>query len=110
MHIRDWLHVEDHCSAIDLVLRKGRVGEVYNIGGNNERTNIEITKLILAELDKPESMIEYVEDRLGHDRRYAIDSSKIKRELGWSPKITFEDGIKQTIAWYLDNRHWWEKL
>lgn len=110
LHIRDWLHVEDHCSAIDLVLRKGRVGEVYNIGGNNEKTNIEITKLILAELDKPESMIEYVEDRLGHDRRYAIDSSKIKSELGWSPKITFEDGIKQTIAWYLDNRHWWEKL
>lgn len=110
LNVRDWLHVEDHCSAIDLVLQKGRIGEVYNIGGNNEKTNIEITKLVLAGLDKPESMIEYVQDRLGHDRRYAIDSSKIQRELGWAPKIAFEEGIKQTISWYLHNRAWWEKL
>ncbi|TLM97623.1 dTDP-glucose 4,6-dehydratase, partial [bacterium] len=110
LNVRDWLHVEDHCSAIDLVLQKGRIGEVYNIGGNNEKTNIEITKLVLAGLDKPESMIEYVQDRLGHDRRYAIDSSKIQKELGWVPKISFEEGIKQTIAWYLENRAWWEKL
>ncbi len=110
LNVRDWLHVEDHCSAIDLVLQKGRIGEVYNIGGNNEKTNIEITRLILAELNRPESLIEYVKDRLGHDRRYAIGSSKIKRELGWSPQITFEEGIKQTIAWYLVNRQWWEKL
>lgn len=110
LNVRDWLHVEDHCSAIDLVLQKGRIGEVYNIGGNNEKTNIEITKLVLAGLNKPESMIEYVQDRMGHDRRYAIDSSKIQRELGWAPKITFEEGITQTISWYLDNRAWWEKL
>jgi dTDP-glucose 4,6-dehydratase len=110
LNVRDWLHVADHCSAIDVVLQKGRIGEVYNIGGNNEKTNIEITKLVLAGLGRPESMIEYVQDRLGHDRRYAIDSSKIQKELGWEPKISFEQGIKQTIAWYLDNRAWWEKL
>ncbi len=110
LNVRDWLYVEDHCSAIDLVLREGRIGEVYNIGGNNEMTNIEITKLILAGLNKPESMIEYVKDRLGHDRRYAIDSSKLQKELDWAPKISFADGIQQTIAWYLDNREWWEKL
>ncbi|MCL4439101.1 MAG: dTDP-glucose 4,6-dehydratase [Firmicutes bacterium] len=110
LNVRDWLHVADHCSAIDLVLQKGRVGEVYNIGGNNEKTNIEITKLVLTGLGKPESMIEYVKDRLGHDRRYAIDSSKIQEELGWTPTISFEEGIKQTIAWYLDNREWWKNL
>lgn len=110
LNIRDWLHVEDHCSAIDAVLQKGSPGQVYNIGGNNEKTNMEITKLVLAGLNKPESMIEYVKDRLGHDRRYAIDSSKTRRELGWEPKIGFDEGIKQTIAWYLDNREWWEKL
>ena len=110
LNVRDWLHVADHCSAIDLVLQKGSIGEVYNIGGNNEKTNIEITRLVLAGLGRPESMIEYVQDRLGHDRRYAIDSSKIQKELGWAPKISFEQGIKQTIAWYLDNRAWWEKL
>lgn len=110
LNVRDWLHVADHCSAIDVVLQRGSIGEVYNIGGNNEKTNIEITKLVLAGLGKPESMIEYVQDRLGHDRRYAIDSSKIQKELGWEPKISFEQGIKQTIAWYLDNRAWWEKL
>ena len=110
LNVRDWLHVADHCSAIDLVLQKGRVGEVYNIGGNNEKTNIEITKLVLTGLGKPESMIEYVKDRLGHDRRYAIDSSKIQEELGWTPTVSFEEGIKQTIAWYLDNREWWKNL
>lgn len=105
-NIRDWLHVYDHCSAIDLVLHKGKLGEVYNIGGHNEKQNIEIVKLILKELDKDESLIEFVSDRLGHDRRYAIDSSKITRELGWTPKYTFETGIVETINWYLDNQDW----
>lgn len=100
LNIRDWLHVEDHCRAIDAVLNKGRIGEVYNIGGNNEKSNIEIAKLILKELGKPETLISYVQDRLGHDRRYAIDPSKIQRELGWSPQYTFEQGIKETIQWY----------
>ena len=105
-NIRDWLHVYDHCSAIDLVLHEGRLGEVYNIGGNNEKENIEIVKLILNELSRSESLIEFVKDRLGHDRRYAIDSSKIQSELGWKPKYTFETGIKETIQWYLDNQNW----
>lgn len=105
-NIRDWLHVHDHCTAIDLVLHKGKIGEVYNIGGNNEKENIEIVKLILKYLKKPENLIEYVEDRLGHDRRYAIDSTKIKEELGWKPKYTFEIGIKETIEWYLANSNW----
>lgn len=110
LNVRDWLYVRDHCSAINMVLQKGRVGEVYNIGGNNEKTNIEITKLVLAALDKPETMIEYVKDRLGHDRRYAIDSSRIQKELGWEPSVTFEEGITKTINWYLNNRSWWENL
>jgi dTDP-glucose 4,6-dehydratase len=110
LNVRDWLHVEDHCRAIDLVLQQGKVGEVYNIGGNNEMTNIEITKLVLTGLNKPEAMIEYVKDRLGHDRRYAIDSTKLQSELGWKPQISFAEGITQTIAWYLNNREWWEKL
>ena len=110
LNVRDWLHVEDHCKAIDVVLHKGKVGEVYNIGGNNEKTNIEITKLILKELDKAESLITYVKDRLGHDRRYAIDSSKIHNELGWSPQYTFEKGIELTIKWYVENKKWWEAL
>ncbi len=110
LNVRDWLHVTDHCAAIDAVLQRGRVGEVYNIGGNYERTNMEITRLVLAGLGQPDSMIEYVQDRLGHDRRYAIDSAKIQRELGWVPEISFEEGIKQTIAWYLAHREWWEKL
>lgn len=100
MNVRDWLYVEDHCLAIDTVLQKGLPGEVYNIGGNNEWHNIDIVKLILKELGKPESLIEYVTDRLGHDRRYAIDSTKIKDELGWIPSVDFEQGIKQTISWY----------
>ena len=105
-NIRDWLHVSDHCSAIDLVLHEGKTGEVYNIGGNNEKQNIDIVKLILKQLNKDESLIEFVKDRLGHDRRYAIDSSKIQSELGWQPEYTFEVGIEQTIQWYLDNQVW----
>jgi dTDP-glucose 4,6-dehydratase len=110
LNIRDWLHVEDHCQAIDLVLHKGKNGEVYNVGGNNERTNVEIVKTILHKLDKPESLIKYVEDRKGHDRRYAIDATKIREELGWKPKYMFEEGIEQTINWYLENRSWWERI
>lgn len=110
LNIRDWLHVKDHCRAIDSVLHHGKDGEVYNIGGNNEKANIEIVKLILKELGKPESLITYVRDRLGHDRRYAIDSTKIQRELGWTPEYTFESGIKETIDWYLSNRDWMDKV
>ncbi len=110
MNIRDWLYVYDHCSAIDTVLHKGRLGEVYNIGGNNEKANIEITKLLIKELGRDESSIKYVEDRLGHDRRYAIDSSKIQNELGWHPSVTFEEGIKITIDWYLNNQDWIKRL
>lgn len=106
MNVRDWLHVEDHCQAIALVFFKGKPGEVYNIGGNNERTNIHITKLILSELGSGDELINYVEDRLGHDRRYAIDSSKIRQELSWNPKYTFEVGIHETIAWYKQNQTW----
>ncbi len=110
LNVRDWLHVEDHCTAIDLVLRKGRNGEIYNIGGNNEKSNLEIVKTILKELNKPESLIEFVEDRLGHDRRYAINAEKVKNELGWRPSYQFEGGIKKTIQWYVSNRYWWEPL
>ena len=110
MNIRDWLYVYDHCSAIDTVLHQGRIGEIYNIGGNNEKANIEITKLLIKELGKDESSIKYVEDRLGHDRRYAIDSSKIQNELGWKPSVTFEEGIKITIDWYLNNQDWIKRL
>ena len=109
-NIRDWLHVYDHCTAIDLVLHEGKLGEVYNIGGNNEKENIYIVKLILEELGKDESLIEFVTDRLGHDRRYAIDSTKIQTDLGWKPKYTFEIGIKETIKWYLDNQEWISKV
>jgi dTDP-glucose 4,6-dehydratase len=110
LNVRDWLHVADHCRAIELVLKSGLPGEVYNIGGNNERANVEITHLLLAKLGKDESLIRYVQDRPGHDRRYAIDSSKIRRELAWEPHYTFETGIDQTIEWYLSNRDWWEPL
>lgn len=109
-NVRDWLHVYDHCVAIDLILRKGRVGEVYNIGGHNERTNLEVVQTILRELNKPESLIQYVSDRKGHDLRYAIDPTKIETELGWKPKYNFDTGIKQTIQWYLDNKAWWENI
>lgn len=104
LNVRDWLYVDDHCRAIDLILHKGRVGEIYNIGGHNEMRNIDIVRLICHELGKPESLITFVEDRKGHDLRYAIDSSKIHRELGWLPETKFEDGLKRTIQWYLDNR------
>ncbi|MEK4882450.1 MULTISPECIES: dTDP-glucose 4,6-dehydratase [Paenibacillus] len=110
MNIRDWLYVEDHCSAIDLVIHKGVNGEVYNIGGNNERTNVHIVNTVLQELGKPDSLIAYVQDRPGHDRRYGIDPTKIMNELGWKPKHTFETGIKETIQWYLNNREWWTRI
>lgn len=109
-NVRDWLYVEDHCSAIDLIVRKGRVGEIYNIGGHNERSNLQVVKTILKELNKPESLIHYVTDRPGHDMRYAIDPTKIHQELGWLPETKFDDGIKKTIRWYLDNRSWWENI
>jgi dTDP-glucose 4,6-dehydratase len=110
MNVRDWLHVKDHCSAIDTVLHRGRVGEVYNVGGNNEKPNIEIVKLILEDLRKPESLITFVEDRKGHDRRYAINSEKIQREMGWRPSYTFERGIEETIRWYVENEQWWKRI
>lgn len=110
MQIRDWLHVSDHCSAIRMVLQNGIPGEVYNIGGNNERTNLDIVRLILAELGKPEDLITYVKDRPGHDRRYAIDNSKITAQLGWVPAYTFERGIRETIHWYLDHPEWVEHV
>lgn len=106
LNVRDWLYVYDHCEAIDVVLHKGKIGEVYNIGGHNEKTNIEITKLILQAMGKDETSIEYVKDRLGHDRRYAISNDKITNELGWQPSVTFEEGIKMTIKWYLENQDW----
>jgi dTDP-glucose 4,6-dehydratase len=109
-NVRDWLHVHDHCRAIDLILQKGRAGEIYNVGGHNETRNIEIVKLILEELGKPESLINYVTDRAGHDLRYAINPGKIHRELGWLPEIKFADGIRQTIKWYLENRKWWMRI
>ena len=110
MQIRDWLHVKDHCIAIDTVFEKGRNGEVYNIGGNNEKANIEIVKLIIKALGKTENLIKYVKDRPGHDRRYAIDNTKIITELGWKPSYTFEEGIKETIEWYLNNMEWMESV
>lgn len=110
LHVRDWLYVEDHCSAIDLVLHNGKDGEVYNVGGNNERTNIQIVKTILQELGKPESLITHVTDRPGHDRRYGIDATKLTIELGWQPKHNFETGIKETIKWYLENQQWWTRI
>ena len=110
LNVRDWLYVEDHCKAIDLILQRGRVGEVYNIGGHNEMKNIDIVKLICKALNKPESLITHVTDRKGHDMRYAIDPAKIHAELGWLPETMFTDGIEKTIQWYLDNRAWWEEI
>ena len=110
LNVRDWLYVEDHCKAIDLILQRGRVGEVYNIGGHNEMKNIDIVKLICKALHKPESLITHVTDRKGHDMRYAIDPAKIHAELGWLPETMFADGIEKTIQWYLDNRAWWEEI
>lgn len=109
-NVRDWLHVSDHCQAIDLIIHKGRVGEIYNVGGHNERSNLEVVKTILHALGKPESLIRFVTDRPGHDMRYAIDPSKLEKELGWKPKYTFDTGIRQTIEWYLNNREWWEHI
>lgn len=108
LNIRDWLYVEDHCKAIDLIIQNGRIGEVYNIGGHNEMSNIDIVKLICTELNKPESLIKFITDRKGHDRRYAINPAKIASELGWHPETMFAEGLKKTIKWYLDNREWWE--
>ncbi|WP_426448814.1 dTDP-glucose 4,6-dehydratase [Paenibacillus sp. S-38] len=110
LYVRDWLHVEDHCSGIERVLLQGRQGEVYNIGGGNERTNMSMVRFILEELGRPLSLIRHVEDRLGHDRRYAIDSSKIRRELGWAPVRSLEEGLKTTVQWYVEHRDWWEPL
>jgi len=109
-NVRDWLHARDHAAAIEAVLKTGVPGEVYNIGGNNERTNLEITEAILSALDKPKDLIRFVTDRPGHDRRYAIDSSKIQRELGWEPSYTFDRAMEETVAWYIENRWWWEEI
>ena len=109
-NVRDWLYVEDHCRAIDLIIHAGKVGEVYNVGGHNEKRNIDIVRIICQELGKPESLIVHVEDRKGHDRRYAIDPAKIHRELGWLPETKFEDGIKKTIKWYLEHKKWWQEI
>lgn len=110
MYVRDWLYVEDYCKAIDLIIHNGEMGEVYNVGGHNEKQNIEIVKFICKELVKPESLITHVGDRNGHNMRYSIDPTKIHNELGWLPETMFEDGIKMTIQWYLDNREWWETI
>lgn len=109
-NVRDWLYVEDHCRAIDLILRSGRIGEVYNIGGHNEKTNLDVVKTILKQLGKPESLITFVGDRKGHDLRYAIDPTKIHDELGWLPETKFDDGIRRTIDWYLENESWWKNI
>ena len=109
-NVRDWLYVEDHCRAIDMIVRKGTDGEIYNIGGHEEKANIDIVKLILKKMNKPESLIEFVKDRPGHDLRYAMNPSKIEKELGWKPSVTFEEGIDKTITWYLSNKPWWEHI
>lgn len=110
LNVRDWLFVDDHCAAIDLILHKGTIGEIYNIGGHNERTNLHVVKTILQTLGKPESLISFVTDRPGHDRRYAIDPTKISTELGWLPTVSFEDGIRDTIEWYVSHPDWWERV
>ena len=109
-NVRDWLYVEDHCAAIDLIVRRGREGEIYNIGGHNERTNLHVVKTILKELEKPESLIHFVTDRPGHDLRYAIDPAKIHAELGWLPETTFDEGIHRTVRWYLSHKEWWQRI
>lgn len=109
-NVRDWLYVEDHCKAIDLIISKGKMGEVYNVGGHNEKSNIEIVKLILKKLNKPESLITFVEDRKGHDLRYAINPEKIEKELNWTPETKFDKGIENTINWYLENKKWWKDI
>ena len=109
-NVRDWLYVEDHCKAIDMIVENGKIGEIYNIGGHNEKTNLEVVTTVLKKLGKPESLIRFVKDRPGHDRRYAIDPTKIKNELGWYPETDFDSGIEKTVRWYLENREWWEKI
>ena len=109
-NVRDWLYVKDHCKAVDLIVRKGRIGEIYNIGGHNEMANIDMVRLIIRELGKSEDLITFVTDRKGHDLRYAIDPSKIRNEIGWLPETKLEDGLKKTVKWYLDNRSWWEEI
>jgi len=110
LNVRDWLYVKDHCTAIDIVMRNGKIGEIYNIGGNNEWKNIDIVRLLLKILNKPESLIKFVKDRPGHDRRYAIDATKIENELGWKPSVTFEEGLRRTIDWYISNEKWWRRI
>ncbi|MCI0708313.1 MAG: dTDP-glucose 4,6-dehydratase [Ignavibacteriae bacterium] len=110
LNVRDWIHVEDHCEAIDTVAQRGKEGELYNVGGNSERANIDVVKLVLRYLGKPESLISFVRDRLGHDRRYAIDSSKIQRDLGWKPRRVFEHGLEETVKWYVSNSGWWKRI
>jgi dTDP-glucose 4,6-dehydratase len=110
LYVRDWIYVEDHCKALDVVLHKGKVGEIYNIAGGNERTNLEITHLILKTLNKPESLIRHVQDRPAHDRRYSLDSSKMKSELGWQPETSFEKGISKTVDWYISHQEWWQRI
>jgi dTDP-glucose 4,6-dehydratase len=110
MQVRDWIHVDDHCAGIEAVRTKGRLGEVYNLGGGNERANIEVVRAILAATGKPDSLIKYVADRPGHDRRYAIDATKAKTELGWEPVVGFEEGLRRTLAWYTDHRAWWSRI
>lgn len=109
-NVRDWLHVDDHCAAIDRILRNGTIGEVYNVGGHNERTNLQVIRVILRELGKPESLITFVADRKGHDRRYAIDPSKIHSQLGWLPETAFDEGIRKTVRWYVEHQEWWEHI
>ena len=110
MNVRDWIHVVDHCRAIDAILHTGNAGEVYNIGADSERHNIDIVKYILYRLDKPKSLIRFVEDRPGHDRRYAMDYSKLHRDLGWEPSMSFEEGMNQTISWYIEHESWWQRI
>jgi dTDP-glucose 4,6-dehydratase len=110
MQVRDWIFVEDHCRALDVVLHHGKLGEVYNIGGRSEKPNLAVAKTILDQLEKPHSLIRFVTDRLGHDRRYAIDFSKIERDLGWKPSVSFEEGIRLTVEWYHTHREWWKKI
>lgn len=109
-NVRDWLYVEDHCAAVDLILRRGKAGEIFNVGGHNERRNIDVVRMILAALEKPESLIDYVPDRKGHDRRYAIDPSKIRDTLGWEPTTSFQDGIENTLRWYMAHETWWQHI
>lgn len=109
-NIRDWLYVEDHCAAVDSIIRRGKAGEIYNIGGHNERSNLDVVKIILRELGEPESLITFVADRPGHDLRYAIDPEKIRRELGWQPATSFQDGIRATVQWYRDHQDWWQEI